>query len=852
MNNPETDAIARVLVIDDDPQTLLLVTEALEPEGFAIDAAASGTAGLDAFGRARPALVLLDVTMPGMSGFECCERLRHLPGGERVPIVVLTGHDDDASIARAFAAGATDFISKPMRWQLLGHRVRYLLRASDALEALARSQASLAHAQELAHIGNWEYRPGSSVGYWSPEVYRILGLDGRCDPPRFETLAQQIPEGERAELAHLFMKLHYEGRGYRLEHRVVRGNGTERFVFHQAEAVHENGRLILLRGTLQDITERKAHEARIEYLANHDALTDLPNRNLLSDRLAQAIAQARRGGQSLATLVLDLDRFKFINDSFGHPFGDALLKDVAARLQTAIRAGDTVARLGGDEFVIMLPGLASAADADVVVHKVLRKFADPFVVAGHELHVTTSMGVSIYPDDGTDIETLLKSADAALYRAKDGGGNGAQLYTVAMGVEVEQRAEVENALHGALERHEFELHYQPKVDLRSGRVRGVEALIRWRHPEAGLIAPDRFIPLAEDTGLILPIGEWVLRTACAQLKAWHAGGHPELSMAVNVSARQFRQQDIPDLVAAVLADTGLTARHLELELTESLLVQDREAVSLALRRLKQIGVMLSLDDFGTGYSNLSYLRDFPIDVVKIDRSFVQDVTSSVTGASLAKSIIAMARSLDLTTVAEGVETEGQLRFLNTHRCDAIQGYYFSRPLPSDDLAALLRADTRLPPDGARGNLGRHTLLLVDDEKNILAALNRALRREDYHVLSTTSPQHALELLATHPVGVIVCDGRMPEMHGMELLCRVKRLYPDIVRIMLSGYTDFDSVTDAINECAVHKYIAKPWDERVLRKHIAEAFLRRDDPLHVRGLPCSPPEGGNEPGHPAFP
>jgi len=698
----DTDDMPVVLIVDDDAQTRLLVTETLEPEGFGIEEAASGHAGLETFQRVRPDLVLLDVTMPGMSGFECCERMRRLPGGERVPIVVLTGHDDDESITRAFAVGATDFVSKPMRWQLLGHRVRYLLRASNALDDLARSQASLAHAQGLAHVGNWEYRPGSAVGYWSPEVYRILGLDMQQDPPCFETLVQRVPEAERPELMHSFMKLRSEGAGYNLEHRVMRRDGGERTVFQRAEALHEQGHLVLLRGTLQDITERKMQEARIEYLANHDALTDLPNRNLLSDRLAQAMAQARRTGQCLAVLTLDLDRFKFINDRFGHPVGDALLKAVAARLKAGVREGDTVARLGGDEFVIMQPGLASSEEAEIGVQRVLAAFAEPFVVEGHELHVTTSIGVSVYPEDGADSDTLLKTADAALYSAKDGGRNAFRFYTRAMGVQVEERAEVEIALRQALERQEFELHYQPKVDLRSGQVRGVEALIRWHRPEAGLVPPDRFIPLAEETGLILPIGEWVLRTACYQVKAWHTAGYPDLSMAVNVSARQFRQQNVPELVRAVLADTGLAARHLELELTESVLMQDRETVVRALRQLKQIGVTLSLDDFGTGYSSLSYLKDFPIDVVKIDRSFVRDVTHSVAGASLTKSIIAMARSLNLTTVAEGVESEGQLSFLSANRCDAIQGYYFSRPLPASDMAALLGAGKHLPVDSSRG------------------------------------------------------------------------------------------------------------------------------------------------------
>ncbi|HTD06315.1 EAL domain-containing protein [Undibacterium sp.] len=821
--NTEIRKLPLVLIVDDDAMTRMLVSEALEPEGFEIEEAASGAEGIEIFERTHPDIVLLDVSMPGMNGFECCERIRRLPNGERVPIVVLTGNDDDDSITRAFDAGATDFVSKPMRWKLLGHRVRYLLRASDALEDLARSQASLVYAQELAHVGNWEYRAGSIDGYWSPELYRILGLDAELDSASFDSLIRRIPEDERPQLIHSFMSLRTEGTGYEMEHRVTRPDGGERIVCQQAEALQESGRTVLLRGTLQDITERKANEARIEYLANHDALTDLPNRNLLNDRIGQAIAQVRRTDQCLAVLVLDLDRFKLINDSYGHPVGDALLKAVAVRLKAAVREGDTVARLGGDEFVIILTGLADTETAKGVVQKVLTMFVSPFVLNSHELHVTTSIGVSVFPEDGTSGDMLLKTADAALYSAKDKGRNGYQFYTRKMGVQVEERAELENALHQALALQEFELHYQPKVDLRSGKVYGMEALLRWRRPEIGMMPPDRFIPLAEETGLIIQIGEWVLRTACAQLKEWHETGHPDLTMAVNVSARQFRLQDVPDLVCNVLADTGLSAEYLELELTESLLMQNREVVVKALERLKKIGITLSLDDFGTGYSSLSYLKQFPIDVVKIDQSFIRDVTNSVDGASLTRSIIAMAESLHMTTVAEGVETEGQLGFLNNNHCDAMQGYYFSRPLPKHEMTALLGAGTHLPANSCHREPTKRTLLIVDDDENTLAALQRLLRRDGYRILSTTSPREALELLAIHSVGVIVSDVRMPEMPGTELLRCVKGLYPSIVRIMLSGYTELQSVTDAINEGAVYKFLTKPWDDALLREHLAESF-----------------------------
>ena len=823
--NPEPAAQALILVVDDDAMTRFLVIEALEPEGFRIEEAASGLEAISAFQRGVPDLVLLDVSMPGMSGFECCERLRRLPGGAHVPIVVLTGNDDDDSIKQALEAGASDFIAKPMQWRLLAHRLRYLLQASSALTELSRIQASLSHAQALARLGNWEYRVGNNNGYWSPEMRRILGLAGDSGPTSFDHLLLCLPLEQRPQLLDAFMGLYTSGTGYGLEHRIVQPDGSERIVFHQAEAMQEDGRIQLLRGTMQDITERKLQELRIEYLANHDALTDLPNRKLLNDRIGQALAHARRGGLHLATLVLDLDRFKVVNDSYGHPVGDALLQAVAQRLKLAVRGTDTVARQGGDEFVILLTDLPDVRAAEEMVRKVLSMFIEPFVLGEHRLHFSTSIGVSVFPSDGDSGEMLLKTADAALYSAKDKGRNGYQFYNHKMGVMVEERAEIEHALHQALVLDELELHYQPKVDLNSGQIYGMEALLRWRRPGIGLVPPDRFIPLAEETGLIIPIGEWVLRTACAQLAAWHARGFPHLTMAVNVSSRQFRQVDMPELVRAVLADTGVPATCLELELTESLLMQNRELVLRALERLKELGVTLSLDDFGTGYSSLSYLKQFPIDVVKIDQSFIRDVTDSVDGASLTRSIIAMAKSLHMTTVAEGVETEGQLGFLNTNLCDAIQGYYFSRPLPGNEMATLLQAGTHLPPDSCHPQSRQRTLLLVDDEEHVLSALRRTLRKEGYHILSTTKPLEALELLAVHPVGVIISDARMPGMPGSELLRRVKGMHPKVVRLMLSGYTELNSVTAAINEGAVYKFITKPWDEILLKEHILESFKR---------------------------
>jgi diguanylate cyclase (GGDEF)-like protein/PAS domain S-box-containing protein len=696
--NKKSAGVPSVLIVDDDPMTRMLVVEVLEPDGFTVEEAESGAKGIEMFQRLQPDILLLDVSMPEMDGFECCERIRRLPNGERIPIVMLTGNDDDESITRAFEVGATDFASKPMRWKLLGYRIRYLLRASAVLEELARSQKSLAFAQELAHVGNWEYDAESDDGSWSPELYRILGLDATTHPSNFGALLQCIPERERSRLIDSYMGLRTGGGKYEFEHRIVRPDGSERFVIQKAEAEHDQDKIVSFRGTLQDITERKMNQARIEYLANHDALTELPNRNLLADRITHSLAQAHRGDHLVAVMLLDLDRFKFINDNFGHPVGDGLLKEVADRLKSIMRDEDTVARLGGDEFVIVLSTMASVDKIQIVAQRILDIISLPFVIEGHDLHITTSIGVSIYPEDGLNNDVLLKTADAALYSAKDGGRSGFQRYTREMGVQVEEQAELANALHDAIARNELELYYQPKVDLKNGRVSGVEALLRWRRPGGVLIPPEIFIPLAELTGLILPIGEWALREACVQAKTWHDAGYTDLTVAVNISARQFRQNNIHKLVCSALSDSGLDAKYLELELTESVILRDREKALTELRQLKELGVTLALDDFGTGYSSLSYLKDFPFDVIKIDKSFICGVANSNEEASLTKSIISLAESLHMVTVAEGVETLEELSFLNVNHCDAMQGFYFSRPLPADEVNALLGARTCLPED----------------------------------------------------------------------------------------------------------------------------------------------------------
>lgn len=460
------------------------------------------------------------------------------------------------------------------------------------------------------------------------------------------------------------------------------------------------GKITHFIGIQNDITERKSYEAQLEYQATHDALTRLPNRTLFYDRLNQALAHAHRSGQQVAILFVDLDRFKMINDSLGHAIGDVLLQTVAARLKACMREGDTMARLGGDEFVIVLledqlGKWPQELVSSTLAYRILEVLEQPFSLKGRELFISCSIGISLFPGDGEDPQTLLQNADAAMYRAKQQGRNGVQFYTQNMNARALERLELEKDLRYALKRQELELYYQPQVDLEHGQIIGMEVLLRWHHPQRGWVSPAQFIPLAEETGLIVPIGEWVLRTACAQARAWQDQGLPAVCIGVNLSARQFLQVDLIDLVARVLQETGLAPTCLELEITEGLLMQDVERAIDTLGVLRSMGVRLSIDDFGTGYSSLNYLKRFPIDRLKIDKSFVNDIIIDADNAAIVLAVIAMAHSLRLKVIAEGVETETQLAFLRSKNCDEIQGYYFSRPLPATEMAALLGENRKL-------------------------------------------------------------------------------------------------------------------------------------------------------------
>jgi len=584
----------------------------------------------------------------------------------------------------------------------------------------------------------------------------------------------------------------------------------------------KNGRLTNYVGVFSDLSERHAAAERIQYLSSFDPLTNLPNRSLFADRLGQSLISAHRFNRETAVILLDLDRFRFINDTLGPPIGDGILVEVARRLNLQVRDGDTIGRRSGNEFGFVMANLGHERDTIALAQRMLDAIAVPFEIAGHSISISACIGVSVAPRNGNDVDALMKCADAALLRAKKSGQNTFRFYSPEMDADAARRLGLEAGLRQALQRDELTVFYQPQISLDSGNMIGMEALLRWNTPEFGSVSPVEFIPIAEETGLILPIGEWVLRTACLQARRWLDLGLADLRIAVNLSSRQFRQTNLPALVSQCLGESGLPAGALELEITESALIDDIDEAIAQCRTLKALGIKISLDDFGTGYSSLAYISRFPFDKIKIDQSFVRDITENPVNAAIATAAIVMARSLNLSVLAEGVETEAQASFLRSRRCDSMQGYLFSRPLPAAEFEQLLAGKKRLLLADKPQEKGQ-TLLIVDDEPNILTSLSRLLRREGFNILTANSPSEAFEHLAKHPVQVILSDQRMPDMSGTEFFARVRQLYPDTIRIVLTGYTDIESVTGAINRGAIYKFLTKPWDDDLLREQIREAF-----------------------------
>jgi PAS domain S-box-containing protein len=691
-----------VLLVDDDEVNLLLTALALRERGFRITEASGGELALKLLRQRSFDLVVLDAMMPGLDGFDTCRTLRRMPGFENMPVLMLTGLDDDASITKAYNAGATDFFVKATQWSLLEGRLRYLLRASRTRIELERSRAELTRAQDLARMGSFQSR--RQLGFQlAPEALRVFGFSPH-DAVSMRSLLRMVPAEARRKLSDDLHKALRHMSPVATDVPTVLLDGRERIIHVEAEPeFNEHGRASAYRGIVQDVTERRQAEDEIRRLANFDSLTGLPNRRQLILRAERALEHAKRLQHQFALLLIDLDRFKVINDTLGHGAGDELLLQVGRRLVACVRHSDlvldgsaesagvrshraleAVGRLGGDEFVALLPEVGGDPDAERVAQRVLEELREPFLVSGQECFVTASVGVAIYPRDGSSVVDLLRNADVAMYSVKNQGKNASAVYNPMLAGQGREKLELETALHKAIEREELVLHYQPQIDVQAGRVAKVEALMRWQR-QGRLVPPGEFIPLAEDTGLIAPMSQWALREAARQARVWRDAFGFDDAIAVNMPSRLFERTDLVEQIHEYATQSGVPHRMIHLEITEDSLMKDLQAVIPSLHRLKDIGVEISIDDFGMGYSSLSYLSQLPISELKIDRSFVRELDLASKSTAVVTAIIALARALGLRVVAEGVETDRQLRVLERLGCTMMQGFKFSRALPAAEL-----------------------------------------------------------------------------------------------------------------------------------------------------------------------
>jgi len=706
----------RLLLVDDDLILRGMATQTLRHAGFEVSAVDSGEEGLRVFETEVIDLVLLDVMMPGLDGFEVCSRLRAMPRGAQVPILMLTGLNDAESVEKAFRCGATDFVTKPINWTLLGHRVRYSLRASASAEAAVRSSQHLANAQRLANLGSWEWHLDGDELTCSDELLNILGRPaGGWADVSVQTLLDHVCDADRHVVTEARRAAAGQGHPYQLDFSIVRLDGQLRFLSEQAAArLDAGGRVLAIEAIVQDITARIEAERRIHQLAFYDGLTGLANRQLFIDFARMALERARRLRSLCAVVHIDLDRFKSVNDALGQEGGNTVLRMLAERLQETIRRADMasvnrigtdfgpepepeiVARVGGNAFTLLLVDIASNEHAALVTNRLLQVVSEPLHLHSEALVLTASAGIALFPRDASDASGLAQKAEQAMYAAKAAGRAQVRFYDDQMNAAASVRLMQENDLRRAIDAGEMCLFYQPQIDAATGEMTGAEALIRWRHPRRGLVAPADFIALAEETELIKPLGDWVLQTVCEAINRWQARGLRQIPVSINLSIPNFMEADLVENLETVLHKFGIDAKRLTLEITETVLMSDTERTVARLHVLREKGFGLSMDDFGTGFSSLSYLKRFPVHELKIDRSFVRDATRGGLDAAIAGSIIELGKQFGLHVVAEGVETAEQAAFLVARGCTAHQGYLYARPMPIEEFEDVLERQLTFP------------------------------------------------------------------------------------------------------------------------------------------------------------
>ncbi|MEO5376564.1 MAG: EAL domain-containing protein [Magnetococcus sp. DMHC-6] len=671
-------------VVEDDAVTRLMLSRFLEKMGYEVLPLEDGLQVVEAFKRRLPDIVLMDAKMPVMNGFEACVWIKGRTEGRHIPVLMITGLHDDESVDRAYEAGAVDFITKPIHWAILRNRVKYLWNSIQAERKLYLAASVFENTNEGIVVTDAR----AIIQSVNPAFSQITGYPSEMAVGKNMNL---LKSGRHD--AHFYQEMWavlqhtYKWQG---EVWNRRANGEIYPQWLNISAVRSpTGDIVNYVTLFSDLTNIRESEENLLYVTGHDSLTNLPNRLLFHERLNQACLESRSSKELVGVMLLDLDRFKMVNESMGHEVGDRLLVEVSRRLAHSVLERITLARMGGDEFGLVVPKVSNSQELAQIAQSLLDQLLHPFVLDQLELFLGASIGIGLYPLDGEDINTLLKNTEVAMYHAKELGRNNFQFYHQDLNVSSMARMLMEQELRTAVERKEFILHYQPQIDLITGELVGMEALIRWQHPRRGLVSPGEFISLAEETGLIIPMGKWALRSACAQTKKWQDMGYPPLRISVNLSGLQFQQAEFVDVVVRTLAETGLSHQWLELELTESIAMGDVDETYAKLQSLADIRVRLAIDDFGTGFSSLSYLKRFPIDTLKIDQSFICNCTINPEDAAIVRAFIGLARSLNLQVIAEGVETTAQMDFLRREKCNEIQGYYFSRPLPGEQFEALL-------------------------------------------------------------------------------------------------------------------------------------------------------------------